>query len=46
MATQNDAPSKDMEKARHTYERFMGTLKWAIPVIIVIVFIVVSLISS
>ncbi|WP_342529185.1 hypothetical protein [Citromicrobium bathyomarinum] len=46
MANPTDAPTKDIEKARHTYERFMGTLKWAIPVIMVIVFIVVLLISS
>ena len=46
MANPTDAPTKDIEKARHTYERFMGTLKWAIPVIVVIVFIVVMLISS
>ena len=33
-------------KGAPTYERFMGTLKFAIPVIVVIVFIVVLLISS
>lgn len=37
--------TKDIEKARSTYERFMGSLKWAIPIICVIVFIVVLLIA-
>ena len=46
MANPTDAPTPDIEKARHTYERFMGTLKFAIPVIVVIVFIVVLLLTS
>jgi len=36
----------DMEKAQATYSGFMGTLKWAIPVIFVIAFAVVSMIAS
>ena len=36
----------DMEKATATYSGFMGTLKWAVPVIAVIVFIVVAMIAS
>lgn len=40
-----DHHTKDIEKARNTYERFMGSLKWAIPIICVIVFIVVLLIA-
>jgi hypothetical protein len=36
----------DMEKAEATYSGFMATLKWAIPVIAVIAFIVVSMIAS
>lgn len=45
MAADNEAVTKDIEKARSTYENFMGSLKWAIPVICVIVFIVVLLIA-
>jgi hypothetical protein len=36
----------DMEKAKATYGGFMATLKWIIPVIAVIVFVVVTLIAS
>lgn len=36
----------DMEKAQATYSGFMATLKWAIPVIAVIVFAVVAAIAS
>lgn len=36
----------DMEKARSTYGGFMATLKWAVPIVAVIVFIVVSLIAN
>lgn len=36
----------DMEKARSTYGAFMATLKWAVPVIAVIVLIVVMLIAG
>jgi hypothetical protein len=36
----------DMEKAEATYGGFMATLKWAVPVIAVIVFIVVAMIAS
>ena len=46
MSAPNEAVTKDIEKARSTYERFMGTLKWAIPIIMVIVFIVVTLLAS
>jgi glycerol-3-phosphate acyltransferase PlsY len=35
-----------MDKAEATYGGFMATLKWAVPVIAVIVFIVVALIAS
>jgi hypothetical protein len=35
----------DMEKARSTYEKFMTLLKWAVPIIAVIVAFVVSLIA-
>jgi len=45
MAAPKEAASKDLEKAQHTYERFMGTLKWTIPVILVIAFGVVWLIA-
>ena len=46
MATNNEVATPDIEKARNTYERFMGSLKWAIPIIALIVFIVVVLIAS
>ena len=36
----------DMEKAQATYSGFMGTLKWAVPVIAVIAFIVVAMIAN
>jgi hypothetical protein len=36
----------DMDKAQATFGGFMATLKWAVPVIAVIVFVVVSLIAS
>ena len=36
----------DMEKAQATYGGFMATLKWAVPVIALIVLFVVSLIAS
>ena len=36
----------DMEKAQATYGGFMATLKWAVPVIAVIVFVVVAAIAG
>ena len=45
MATNNDIVTPDIEKARSTYERFMGSLKWAIPIIALIVLFVVILIA-
>ncbi|WP_296718165.1 aa3-type cytochrome c oxidase subunit IV [Erythrobacter sp.] len=38
--------SHDMKKAEATYGGFMSTLKWAVPVIAVIVAIVVMLIAD
>lgn len=35
----------DMDKARSTYDGFMGALKWAVPLIAVITFVVVALIA-
>ena len=35
----------DMDKARSTYDSFMGSLKWIVPVIAVITLFVVSLIA-
>lgn len=37
--------ANDMDEARSTYDSFMGTLKWAVPVIAVLTFLVVLLIS-
>jgi hypothetical protein len=36
----------DMEKAQATYSGFMGTLKWAVPAIGLIVLVVVALIAN
>lgn len=36
----------DMEKAQATFGGFMATLKWTVPAILVIVFVVVALIAS
>lgn len=36
----------DMDKAKETYGGFMATLKWAVPVIAIITFLVVALIAS
>lgn len=36
----------DMDKAQATYSGFMGTLKWAVPVVAVIAFAVVAAIAS
>ncbi len=38
--------SHDIEKAQATYSGFMATLKWAVPVIALIVLFVVSLIAG
>lgn len=35
----------DMDKARSTYESFMGSLKWAVPLVAVITLFVVMLIA-
>jgi glycerol-3-phosphate acyltransferase PlsY len=35
-----------MEKAQATYGGFMATLKWAVPIVAVIVFIIVALIAE
>lgn len=36
----------DMDKARSTYDSFMGALKWVVPLILVITFAVVALIAE
>lgn len=35
----------DMDKARSTYDRFMGSLKWIVPLIAVIALFVIMLIA-
>jgi hypothetical protein len=35
----------DIDKARSTYESFMGALKWVVPLIAVVTLVVVSLIA-
>ncbi len=35
----------DMDKARSTYEGFMGSLKWIVPMLAIITFIVIALIA-
>ena len=39
------APSDDIKDARATYSGFIGTLKWVVPVVAVVVLIVVLLIA-
>ena len=36
----------DMDKARSTYDSFMGALKWIVPVIAVIALFVITLIAD
>ncbi|MEP3420347.1 MAG: hypothetical protein ABJN35_01310 [Erythrobacter sp.] len=36
----------DMDKARSTYDGFMGTLKWTVPLLCVLTFIVILLIAE
>jgi len=36
----------DMDKARATYESFLATLKWTVPTLAVITFIVILLIAE
>ncbi len=36
----------DMEKAQATFGGFMATLKWAVPIVAVIVFIILALIAD
>lgn len=35
----------DIDKARTTYDGFMGALKWTVPLIAIITFIVIALIA-
>ena len=37
--------ANDMDHARSTYSKFMGTLKWTVPLIAIIAFLVVALIA-
>ncbi|WP_223073195.1 aa3-type cytochrome c oxidase subunit IV [Erythrobacter sp. SCSIO 43205] len=37
--------ANDIDKARSTYESFMGTLKWTVPLIAIIAFVVVVMIA-
>ncbi len=39
------ADPHDLKSAKSTYESFIGTLKWAVPVIAVITLFVVTLIA-
>jgi hypothetical protein len=39
------APTHDTTKAQKTYTSFIGTLKWVVPAIAVLVLIVILLIS-
>jgi hypothetical protein len=38
-------PANDMKAAEKTYNGFLGLLKWSVPLIALIVFIVILLIS-
>ena len=37
--------ANDMDDARSTYDKFMGTLKWTVPLIAIIAFLVIALIA-
>ena len=37
-------PANDMQAASSTYSSFVGTLKWSVPLIAVIVFIIILVI--
>lgn len=37
--------ANDMDHARSTYDSFMGTLKWTVPLIAIVAFIVIALIA-
>ena len=36
----------DMDKARETYDSFMGALKWIIPLLVVTTFAILALIAD
>ena len=38
-------PANDLKSARKTYGQFIGMVKWSVPIIAVLVFIVVLLIA-
>ncbi len=38
-------PANDLRAARKTYDQFIGMVKWSIPIIAVVVFIVILLIA-
>ena len=38
--------TNDIDKARETYSRFMGALKWAVPIIAIITLFVIMLIAD
>ncbi|MEM7665753.1 MAG: hypothetical protein AAF250_07825 [Pseudomonadota bacterium] len=38
--------SKDIDKAEQTYGGFIATLKWTVPLIVVITFAVIALIAD
>ena len=44
MSTHDDV--HDMDKARSTYDSFMGALKWIVPLIAVITLFVIMLIAE
>jgi hypothetical protein len=37
-------PANDMQAASRTYSSFIGTLKWSVPLIAVIVFVIILVI--
>ena len=39
------ASANDMQAAKHTYEGFIGLLKWSVPIIALIALFVIFLIS-
>jgi len=46
MRDDEEMATNNMDEARTTYERFMATLKWAVPLIAVITLFVITLIAD
>lgn len=38
-------PANDMKMASRTYDRFIGVIKWSVPLLAILVFLIVLMIS-